>query len=449
MTATPTRDPILFCPAQSYCCIRLQKNLPTSYAFGEVVTSSVKRRSTKRYPGFQNGPSLSAFRNDSITTSLHKWMQHCHSQPESDACPCGLRHTTRCGQSKWTSQSISTSRRLEQHSLCLTHEFLMVAHSTPNFVRSQVRIRALKRRLQGSSAPLSKCCEIPQKGRTNYLSYSSKFVTFMVMNYDSAQLPTATPAVTDTSVQDSRSSITLAVCPEQYSCPHSTTFKPSSSRNCFGSLPTIRRHSRPEPASRCVQNPSRRNFKTFWRWCNLTHATDFGHCPSSQALTTNKISEHGYGLLDPARETRSKDLSQYVLSLPFPLEAGDIHSQKCCALLNPRRCRCSIHQSRPSRYIRSFRMFWSVKDLCIPIPWGVSEMALNPCNRSCRPNSSSNSPSVRITSCFVAAHNPSTLGSSCPSSAGSLTCHSQSLSHHTQFISEIPSNQNESTYVTA
>ena len=190
-------------------------------------------------------------------------------------------------------------------------------------LRSQVKIRALKRRLQGSSAPLSECCEIPQKGHTNYLSYSSNFVTFTVMNYDSVQMPTATPAVTDSSVQDSRSSITLAVWPEQYSCPHSTTFKPPSSRDCFESLPTIRRHSRPEPASRCVQNPSRRNVKTFWRWCNLTHATDFGHCPSSQALTNYNISENGYGSLVPARETRSKDLPQYVLSLPFPPEDGD------------------------------------------------------------------------------------------------------------------------------
>jgi len=28
-------------------------------------------------------------------------------------------------------------------------------------------------------------------------------------------------------------------------------------------------------------------------------------------------------LLVPVRETRSKDLPQYVLSLPFPLEDGD------------------------------------------------------------------------------------------------------------------------------
>jgi len=149
------------------------------------------------------------------------------------------------------------------------------------------------------------------------------------MNYDSAQLPTATPAVTDSSVQDSRSSIILAVCPEQYSCPHSTTLKPSSLRNCFGSLPTIRRHLRPEPASRCVQNPSGHNFKTFWQWCNLTHVTDFEQGPSSQALTNYNISENGYGLLDPVRDTRSKYLPQYVLSLPppppppFPLQDGD------------------------------------------------------------------------------------------------------------------------------
>jgi hypothetical protein len=172
---------------------------------------------------------------------------------------------------------------------------------------------------------------------------------------DSAQLPTATPAVTDSSVQDSRSSITLAVCPEEYSWPHSATFKPSSSRNCFGSLPTIRRHSRPTSSSRCVQNPPRRNFKTFWRWCNLTSVTDFGHCPTSQALTNYNTSENGYGLLDPVKETRSKDLPTVRSLSPFSTwRQRQINSQKCCALLNPRRWRCSIHQSRPSRYIRSF-----------------------------------------------------------------------------------------------
>jgi hypothetical protein len=45
--------------------------------------------------------------------------------------------------------------------------------------------------------------------------------------------------------------------------------------------------------------------------------TDFGHCPSSQALTNYNISENGYGLLDAVRETLSKDLQQYVLSLSF------------------------------------------------------------------------------------------------------------------------------------
>jgi hypothetical protein len=42
-----------------------------------------------------------------------------------------------------------------------------------------------------------------------------------------------------------------------------------------------------------------------------------GHCPSSQALTNYDISENGYGLLYPVRRTRSKDLPQFVLSLPL------------------------------------------------------------------------------------------------------------------------------------
>jgi len=84
-----------------------------------------------------------------------------------------------------------------------------------------------------------------------------------------------------------------------------------------------------------------------------------------------------------------------------------------------------------------------------PQPHPRTEMAIKPFNRSCRSNSSSNSPTYGITSCFIAAHNPPTLRSSCPSSAGSITWHSQSLCHYTQFICEIPSSQKESTYTIA
>jgi len=91
MTATPIPDSIWLCPAQSYCCIRPEKS--SEFLRFWWVTSSVKRRGTKRYPKFQNGPSLSAVRNYSITTSLHKWTQHRHWQPESDACSCGLGNT--------------------------------------------------------------------------------------------------------------------------------------------------------------------------------------------------------------------------------------------------------------------------------------------------------------------------------------------------------------------
>jgi hypothetical protein len=155
------------------------KNLQIPTFLVRFNTSSFKRWGIKRYPEFQNGPALSAVRNYSITASLRKWMQHRHSQPESHACRCGSdTQNTMC-----TSQFTSTSRRLEQHSLCLTHKFLLIEHSTLQFVRSQVGIGPW-RDVCMVPQPLSASAEKhPRKGQAHYLSYSSKFVTIMVMNY--------------------------------------------------------------------------------------------------------------------------------------------------------------------------------------------------------------------------------------------------------------------------